>query len=82
MKEKIKEPGVEYTPELKAELDSQYASYNNGKTKMISSSESKKRVGKILKTRKVKWALQMATGRKGFHFVGNLWIMLWNKHLL
>jgi hypothetical protein len=53
MKEDIEESGVEYTPELKAELDSQYAAYKNGKTKMISSAESKKRIGKILKTRKV-----------------------------
>jgi hypothetical protein len=36
MKEDIEESGVEYTPELKAELDSQYAAYKNGKTKMIS----------------------------------------------
>jgi hypothetical protein len=54
MKEDIEESGVEYTPELKAELDNQYAAYKNGKTKMISSGESKKRIGKMLKTRKVK----------------------------
>jgi hypothetical protein len=54
MKQDIDESGVEYTPELKAELDSRYSDYKNGKTKMISSAESKRRVGKILKTRKVK----------------------------
>lgn len=54
MKEDIKESGVEYTPELKTELDSAYAAYKKGQTKMVSSAESKKRIGKILKTRKVK----------------------------
>jgi hypothetical protein len=54
MKGDIEESGVEYTPELKVELDSQYAAYKSGKAKMISSAESKKRIGKILKTRKVK----------------------------
>ena len=54
MKEDIEESGVEYTPKLKAELDSDYAAYKKGQTKMVSSAESKRRVGKILKTRKVK----------------------------
>jgi hypothetical protein len=54
MKEDIEESGLEYTPELKAELDSDYAAYKKGQTKMVSSAESKKRIGKILKTRKVK----------------------------
>jgi hypothetical protein len=54
MKEDIEESGVKYTPELKAELDSQYSAYKSGKTKMISSAESKKRIAKILKPRKVK----------------------------
>jgi hypothetical protein len=54
MKQDIDVSGVEYTPELKTELDSRYSDYKNGKTRMISSAESKKRVGKILKARKVK----------------------------
>jgi hypothetical protein len=54
MKQDIDESCVVYTPELKAELDSRYSDYKNGKTKMISSAESKRRVSKILKTRKVK----------------------------
>ena len=54
MKKDIDESGIEYTPELKAELDSRYSGYKDGNTKMISSAESKKRVGKILKTRKAK----------------------------
>ena len=51
MKQDIEESGVEYTPKLKAELDSDYASYKKGQTKMASSAESKKRFGKILKMR-------------------------------
>jgi len=54
LKGDIEESGVEYTAELKAELDSQYAEYKNGQAKMISSAESKKRIGKILKARKSK----------------------------
>jgi hypothetical protein len=54
MKQDIDESGVEYTSELKAELDSRYSGYKDGKIKMISSAESKKRVGKILKTRKAR----------------------------
>jgi hypothetical protein len=54
MKEDIEESGIEYTPKLKAELDSDYAAYKKDQTKMVSSAESKKRIGKILKTRKVK----------------------------
>jgi hypothetical protein len=54
MKDDIEESGVEYTPKLKAELDGDYAAYKNGQTKMVSSAESKKRISKILKTRKVK----------------------------
>ena len=50
-KEAIEEPGIEYTPKLKAELDSDYAAYKKGQTKMASSAESKKRIGKILKMR-------------------------------
>ena len=48
-KEAIEESGIIYTPKLKAELDTDYASYKKGQTKMISSAESKKRIGKILK---------------------------------
>ena len=54
MKQDIEESGVEYTPKLKAELDSDYAAYKKGQTKMVSSAESKKRIGKILKPGKAK----------------------------
>jgi hypothetical protein len=43
-----------YSPELKIEIDSRSSAYKNGKARMISSAESKKRIGKILKPRKVK----------------------------
>jgi hypothetical protein len=43
-----------YPPELKIELDSRSSAYKNGKARMISSAESKKRIGTILKPRKVK----------------------------
>jgi hypothetical protein len=54
MKHDIDQSGVKYTPEFKGELDGRYSDYKTSKTKMISSSESKKRVGKILKTGEVK----------------------------
>jgi len=54
MEDDIKESGVEYTDELKTELDSRYASYKSGKAKMITAVESKKRINKILKGHKVK----------------------------
>lgn len=50
----IGQSGLEYSPELKIELDSRSSAYKNGKAVMISSAESKKRIDKILKTRKVK----------------------------
>jgi hypothetical protein len=50
-KEAIEESGMEYTPKLKAELDSVYAAYKKGQTKMVSSTESKMLIGEILKTR-------------------------------
>jgi hypothetical protein len=50
-KEAIEESRIEYTPKLKAELDSDYVAYKKGETKMVSSAESKKCIGEILKTR-------------------------------
>lgn len=38
-----------YTPEFKSELDKRYDEYKTGKSKMITSSESKKRIQKLLK---------------------------------
>lgn len=42
-----------YSPELKIEIDGRSSAYKNGKARMISSAESKKCIGKILKPRKV-----------------------------
>ncbi len=50
-KEAIEESGIIYTPKVKAELNSDYAAYKKGQTKMVSSEESKKRINKILKAR-------------------------------
>lgn len=44
----IKESAIDYSDELKAELDNGYASYKRGETKMITAAESKKRINKIL----------------------------------
>lgn len=54
MSQDIRESSLEYTPELKVELDSRYSDYKSSKTKMISSAESKIRIGRILKTGKAK----------------------------
>jgi len=54
MKSDIEESGVEYTNELKTELDSRYNSQKSGKSKMITATESKKQINKILKGHKAK----------------------------
>lgn len=40
---------LNYTDEFKAELDKRYDGYKSGKTKMITSAESKTRIQKLLK---------------------------------
>ncbi len=45
----IQETEFEYSDEFKNELDKRYAEYKNGTAEMISVSESKKRIDKILK---------------------------------
>lgn len=52
MEDDIKESAIEYSDELKAELDSRYASYKNGSAKMITAAESKKRINKLLNKKK------------------------------
>jgi len=47
----IQENDFEYSDELKNELDKRYKGYKNGTAKMVTSSESKKQIGKILNTR-------------------------------
>ena len=46
----INETATEYTPELKKELDIRYEDYKNGNAKIVSASESKRRVNRILKS--------------------------------
>ncbi len=43
-------PTIEYTHQVKKELDKRYASYKNGKAEIVSATESKKRVLQILKS--------------------------------
>ncbi len=40
-----------YTPAVKAELDKRYNDYKTGKSKMITPSDSKKRIKKILSSK-------------------------------
>ena len=49
MEEEIKERLIDYATELKAELDRRFDDFKKGKSKIINSSESKKRINKILK---------------------------------
>ena len=54
MENDINEKRFEYTEDLKKELDRRVESYQKGEEKIVSSSESQKRIQKILKTRKNK----------------------------
>ena len=49
MENDIEESALEYTDEIKKELDHRYADYKTGKAKMITAGESRKRAEKILK---------------------------------
>ena len=46
----INESAIKYTPELKKELDTRYAEYKKGSAKVITASESKRRVKRVLKS--------------------------------
>lgn len=48
MENEIKEANVEYSDELKKSLDKQFASYKDGTAGMISATDSKNRINKIL----------------------------------
>ena len=52
MEEEIEQSMVEYSDELKQELDSRYQDYKEGKSKMITGAESKKRINKLLSSAK------------------------------
>lgn len=47
----IEESEVEYSKDFKKELDSRYADYKSGKEKVISATQSKKRIQGLLKSR-------------------------------
>ena len=49
MENEVKESALDYTDELKEELDRRSADYKNGKTKFITAREGKKRINKLLK---------------------------------
>jgi len=48
MEEEIELSMIEYTDDLKQELDARYKDYNEGKSKMITAAVSKKRISKLL----------------------------------
>ncbi len=50
MENEIERSAMEYTNDIKMELDSRYADYRNGKTKVVKAAESRKRIQKILKS--------------------------------
>ncbi len=50
METDIKQAGLNYTDEVKQELDKRYADYKSGKAKTISAAESKRRIEKLLKS--------------------------------
>jgi hypothetical protein len=54
MEDDIKEAAIEYSNEFKTELDVRYAAYKNGKAKMVTATESKRRINKLLSKRKAK----------------------------
>lgn len=54
LEEDIEESSVEYSDELKNELDKRFEDLQNGKVKSISAAESKKRIEKIMKSSRKK----------------------------
>ena len=54
MEEDIEESTIEFTPEFEAELDKRYKDYKSGKAKMVTASESKKRIQKLLQAARKK----------------------------
>ncbi len=54
IEKEIHETEFEYPENLKNDLDKRYAEYKNGTGKMVSASQSKKRIEKILKDGKRK----------------------------
>ena len=48
MESAIKESAFEYPDEFKTALDKRYSAYKNGKAKMVTAEESRKRIQKII----------------------------------
>lgn len=48
MENEIKEANIEYSDELKKSLYKQFTSYKDGTARMITATENKKRINKIL----------------------------------
>jgi putative addiction module component (TIGR02574 family) len=50
MENDIEESSVDYTDDFKAELDRRYTDYKNGKSKIVTAQESKRRLQRIVKS--------------------------------
>lgn len=50
MENDIEQSAMEYTTEIKNELDNRYADYKDGKAKIVTAEESRKKIQKILKS--------------------------------
>jgi putative addiction module component (TIGR02574 family) len=50
MENDVEESALEYTDEVKKELDNRHSAYKNGKAKTVSAEESRKRVQKLIKS--------------------------------
>ncbi len=50
MENEIEESSVEYTDDFKVELDRRYSDYKNGKSKIVTAQESKRRIQRIVKS--------------------------------
>ncbi len=48
IEEEVESSSVEYTDELKAELDNRFENYQAGKTKVFTAEESKKRIQQLI----------------------------------
>jgi hypothetical protein len=54
IEKEVKENQIEYTNEMKGELDKRYSEYKKGVVEMVTPAESKKRIEKILKAARKK----------------------------
>jgi putative addiction module component (TIGR02574 family) len=54
MENEVKQSALDYTDELKEELNRRSADYKNDNTKFITARESKKRINKLLKSARKK----------------------------